>query len=161
MGRPDQPPLPQKVIGDLPVDVQEELANQEIGTLEHCRQWIDELIAHKRQLLTEEELSTVAIAETTGEKVLTTLPVEDRSDVETKALLGRFVWHFITCDSDRCDCTSGRPGDLHGPYLRRQYIDGSGHRTTEYIPKSDRRQKLVQRLVPQPSPADIEESVRE
>ncbi len=161
MKQPIQPTLPKDVKAELPPGTEDAIVNQDIGTLEDYRKWIDALIAYKRHLLVEDDPPSVTVTETTGGEVLTTIADDERSDVETRDLLGTFAWQFLACGNERCVCTNGSPDDLHGPYLRRQYLDGSGHRMTEYVPENDRRQELVRRVAAKPAPGDLEESARE
>lgn len=103
----------------------------------------------------------MAVAETTGEDVLADRSVEDRSGVETKDLMERFIWQFITCDDDCCDCRNGRPSDFHGPYLRRHYLNKI-ETSNGRVHLRDRSAPGV-RTAPPPKPfsADVEEPVRE
>lgn len=150
-----QPSPPRQVTEALPTELIGTIAQQDIGTLEECREWIDSLIIYKRQLITDSERLAVVVEGTTGEEILTSVTENNRSGVETRKLMGSFDWQFIACSNESCSCTSGQPNDFHGPYLRRRYLDGSGHRMTEYIPQSDRRQELVRHIMPKPSASDI------
>lgn len=153
--KPDPPPLPTRVEQALSTDATETVVKQDIGVLDEYRKWLDEVLVYKRQLRTANGAPTVVVEGTTGEEVLTDLTSDERRSVESRGLLGSFDWQFVGCGNENCICSSGLPTDLHGPYLRRQYLDGSGHYTTEYIPWSDRRRKLVQRVVPEPSSAKL------
>jgi hypothetical protein len=151
------PPLPpDRVEQALSADVCEELPNREVETLEALREWIDDVIAYRRRRRSDVDLPSVVLSETTGQAVLSTLGANERTNEAIGDLLGSFSWQLIECGSESCDCADGRPETLHGPYLRRDYLDGSGHYASEYVPRNDRRQQLVRRVIPKPSVADLE-----
>lgn len=156
MDRHTPPPLPERIEEALPADVADEIPKQEIGTLEAVREWIDDVIAYRRRRVSDTDLPNVVISETTGEAVLSTLAANERATVAIGDLLGSFSWQLIECGSENCECVDGRPETLHGPYLRRDYLDGSGHYTSEYVPQNDRRQQLVRQVIPKPPVADLD-----
>ncbi|MDL5360600.1 hypothetical protein [Halalkalicoccus sp. NIPERK01] len=159
MDRPTRPAPPESVEEGFPAAVHEEILEGDVGTLEDLREWIDDLVAYKRRLLTDGDLSKVTVTRTTGEAVLANLSEEERANVEIGGLLGSFAWKLVACGNERCECASGRPTDLHGPFLQRHYLDGSGHRTTEYVPRGDRRQGFVTRVAPEPSASELHEAL--
>lgn len=156
MDRHSSPLPPERVEQALSAGVCEELPEREVETLEALRGWIDDVIAYRRRRRSDADLPNVVLSETTGQAVLSTLPEDERTNVAIGDLLGTFSWQLIECGSGSCDCTDGRPETLHGPYLRRDYLDGAGHYTSEYVPRNDRRQRLVRQVVPKPSVADLE-----
>lgn len=96
----------------LPKYISEGIPKQDDATLEDARDWIDELLAHRDQPVTDSELP------------------DDAEPVNEDSGSGTVVEEMVTCGDDSCECMDG--GDKHGPYLYRYYREG-GELKSEYI----------------------------
>lgn len=96
------------------------LPKQDTDTLRAIQTYIETLIAYQTQPVTTDELPDRAD------------PVDDTDAFESDH--GTVVKERVKCGDDSCKCTSGRPADMHGPYLYRYYRDG-GKLTSEYLGK--------------------------
>lgn len=141
------PPAPEEV----PDDLCAEILNLDEATLSKLQEWICTSFPSKQEPLPEEELTNVSKESTTGTEVLADLSREEREKIDVSEMLGTFTWQFFQCSDEQCRCKSGRPTDLHGPYLQRHYLDDSGHYASEYISSVDMRHLLVERVLSKPS----------
>lgn len=98
----------------LPKYIAEGIPKQDIDTLEDLREYVDEMIEHKRRPVSESEIPDEAA------------PVED----DTSGKKGTIYIRKNTCGDETCHCANG--GDLHGPYKYRVFRDERGKVVHDY-----------------------------
>lgn len=104
----------------LPKYLENGIPKQDAETLEELRDYVDEMIEHKRRPVPDEEIPEDA-------KV-----VEDADESEK----GTIYIRHNQCGDDSCHCAEpGDPG--HGPYKYKAYRDGKGNVVTEYQGPAD------------------------
>lgn len=140
------PPAPDEV----PDDLCAEILDLDETTLGKLQEWICTSILTKQEPLTEEELTNISTEPMNGMEILANISMEEREEIDVSEMLGTFTWQFSQCSNEQCRCRSGRPADLHGPYLQRHYLDDSGHYASEYIPSVDIRHSIVEQVLPKP-----------
>jgi hypothetical protein len=100
----------------LPGYLAEGLPKQDDATLEDTREYIDALLAARRQPVADEDLPETA----------------EPAEVENESGKGTLVEEYVTCGDEACACMTG--SEKHGPYLYRYYREG-GNLTSEYVGK--------------------------
>lgn len=96
----------------LPNYIADGLPKQEIETLEDARDYIDELIEHKRRPVPETEIP------------------DDAEVVDESEQKGTIYIRKNTCGDESCHCLNG--GEKHGPYKYLAYRDDTGNVVTDY-----------------------------
>lgn len=116
----DAPPEPES----LPQYLADGLPKQDDATLADAREYIEALLAYRRQPVAAEALPGDA------EPV-----AEDEIELEGEAESGKgtLVEEYVTCGDETCACMA-KDGEKHGPYLYRYYREG-GDLTSEYVGK--------------------------
>lgn len=142
------PPAPD----DVPDELCAEILDLDEVTLGKLQEWICASFPTKQEPLTEEELTNISTEVTNGTEILASISTEEQEEIDVAEMLGTFTWQFFQCSNEQCRCTSGRPAELHGPYLQRHYVDDSGHYASEYIPSVDIRHSIVEQVLSKPSP---------
>lgn len=100
----------------LPKYLIEGIPKQDIETLEETRDYIDELIEHKRRPVPESEIP------------------DDAQVVDDDKQKGTIYIRKNTCGDETCHCLNG--GEKHGPYKYLVFRDDSGNVITEYEGKA-------------------------
>jgi hypothetical protein len=103
----------------LPKYLADGLPKQTVDTLRDTAQYIDELIEHREQPITPDELPDAA----------DTVDTDDDGN-------GTIVLEKVKCGDDTCKCASGSQADMHGPYKYR-YYRADGTLKSEYIGKPE------------------------
>jgi hypothetical protein len=133
----------------------ESIPKQNEEALEILQEWINELVKYQQQPHSEKGSPEIEVGATTGTQVIANLSEAEKQRIDFSEVLGTYLWRFTQCSDDSCRCTSGRAADLHGPYLRRHYLDEFGHYALEHITASDSRYQLVQDVQPKPAVEDV------
>jgi hypothetical protein len=161
MTPPISPPAEPSLPEHLPTYLREALERQGNDRLRIIHAWIEEIIEHREQSPTDDELSASAMVSGNGTAVVDTLTDEEIESVDLADFTGTFAWEFGECGQNKCRCHSGREADLHGPYLYR-YHRTEGRLRDEYIRKNDARyQTYVPRAIPRPETPAEAQAVRD
>jgi hypothetical protein len=101
----------------LPNYLADGLPKQDDDSLRDVREYVDELLAYRSQVVPADELPDDAE------------PADDSDDDIGR---GTVVKERVTCGDESCECMAD--GDKHGPYLYRYFYE-NGSLSSEYVGK--------------------------